>query len=162
MPAGVIHAGYDMGPFIVKLADMHVDTRGNFGDNNQYYVDHTSLNCIQSQPVAHLDKGGTYTITVTTEVAPENVRGWIDFNNDGIFQTSERIINSHGTKDNQTHTSSFTVPSTGVVTCPSLRMRIMSDAADVDAPQPCSVFTIRPGGRFHSDRKEPSLVCFHH
>ena len=29
LPAGIVHPGYDMGPFTVKLADMHVNTRGN-------------------------------------------------------------------------------------------------------------------------------------
>jgi len=157
LPAGIVHSGYDMGPFTVKLADMLVNTRGNYGDNNQYYVDHTPpLNCVQSQPVAHLDKGGTYTLTVTTELSPQKVRGWIDYNNDGIFQTTERIISSNGTKESETHTSSFTVPTAGVATCASLRMRIMADAAEESAPQPCSTLMYGQAEDFLVIIKEPA------
>ena len=72
----------------------------------------------------HLIPGETYTITVVTDYYKHNVRGWIDFNNDGIFQSAELVISSNGTTNFQTHTASFTVPASGVPTCTSLRMRI--------------------------------------
>ena len=48
-------------------------------------------------------------------------------------------MSSDGTTYNQTHTSTFTVPSSGIVTCTSLRMRIASDfALYAPPPEPCS------------------------
>jgi len=129
----------DIGPRTVMLADMQVITLGYTGDNNQYYIDNTIPNCLQNQLVAHLNSGIAYTITVTTGPHSENVRGWIDFNNDGTFQSTELILSSNGTTSFQTHTATFTVPTNGVASCTSLRMRIMSDFAEGNPPpQPCS------------------------
>jgi len=132
--------GFDIGPRRIQVANLLVETKGYTEESYQFYIDHTMAampDCIQKQPVANLNNGITYTITVTSGYNPENVRGWIDFNNDGVFQPSELIISSDGTTNYQSHTASFTVPVTGVATCTSLRMRISADYADSPPPQPC-------------------------
>ena len=120
--------GFPNGPTTVQLADLRVSNGNYTTDGNLFYIDHTKFSCTQPQAVAHLIQGETYTITVVTDnFDKHNVRGWIDFNNDGIFQSSELVISSNGTVSYQTHTASFTVPASGVHTCTSLRMRISAE-----------------------------------
>ena len=145
VPAGITNPNneFDLGPRKVELANLLVENKGYTQDDYRFYIDHTitaTSDCInlQNPPVAYLTIGGTYTISITTGYNPENVRGWIDFNNDGVFQESEIVIGRSGTTNNETHTASFTIPSSGVATCTSLRMRISSDFASSQAPQPCS------------------------
>src|SRR5690606_37866441 len=59
------------------------------------------------------------------------------FDNDGIFSNSELIISSNGTSSYETHTATFTIPSSAVP-CTLLRMRISSDYSSSPQPQPCS------------------------
>ena len=86
------------------------------------YQDFTSISTT-------LVKGTNYTIYVSSPATflgyPSGYSAWIDFNNDGIFQTTENIMQqSYGT----TMSQSFTVPTTasvGLVT-----MRVLSSWAE--------------------------------
>lgn len=131
--------GFDIGLRNVALANMQYYSAGYSGDNYQYYVDNTmsSGNCPIYPQKANLNINSSNTITVTTGSNFENVRGWIDFNNNGVFQNSEIIINSNGISSNQTHTANFTVPLSAVIGIP-LRMRLASDYYPAQFPQSCS------------------------
>jgi len=141
IPAGIQNPnnGFDIGIRQVILADMQYNSGGYSADNYQFYKDNTvkSATCPKLLPVARLQRGNTYNISVRTGISnPEFVRGWIDYNNNGVFETStEIIIFSNGNVPNQLHTASFIVPSTAV-TNTSLRMRLSSDFGVI--PQPCT------------------------
>jgi hypothetical protein len=82
------------------------------------YQDFTSIS-------TNLVKGSTYTIYVSSPATflgyPSGYAAWIDYNNDGIFQTTENIMQTtYGTTKSQ----SFTVPTTAVATC--VKMRVLS------------------------------------
>jgi hypothetical protein len=82
------------------------------------YQDFTSIS-------TNLVKGSTYTIYVSSPATflgyPSGYAAWIDYNNDGIFQTTENIMQTtYGTTKSQ----SFTVPTTAVAT--SVKMRVLS------------------------------------
>jgi len=82
------------------------------------YQDFTSIS-------TNLVKGSTYTIYVSSPATflgyPSGYAAWIDYNNDGIFQTTENIMQTtYGTTQSQ----SFTVPTTAVAT--SVKMRVLS------------------------------------
>ncbi|MCF6129476.1 T9SS type A sorting domain-containing protein [Flavobacterium sp. AS60] len=131
--------GFDIGLRNVTLANMLYNSAGYTGDNYQYYIDNTisSTSCPMYPPKANLNVNSSYTITVTTGPANiENVRGWIDFNNNGVFQSTELVINSAGTTSNQTHTATFSVP-LSAVTDTSLRMRLASDYYSAQFPLSC-------------------------
>jgi len=70
----------------------------------------------------------------TGPVWKQSVRGWIDYNNDGIFDGSELVISTDDAV--QTHSAQFIVPQ-GVVLDTILRMRIASDYFAFAAPGPC-------------------------
>ena len=85
--------------------------------------------------IANLLLGDLYKVTVTTGYNAENVRGWIDFDNDGFFSESEMIISHNGTLSYESHLGEFIIPSSAVLET-SLRMRIASDFNLM--PEPCS------------------------
>ncbi len=140
-PGAIVNTGntYDVGPSLVQLADINVSSNGYSGDGELSYIDRCISNCMQTAQTANLDAGGNYTITVGVGYNPENVRGWIDFNNNGVFEAAESIISKDGEDGvhNEIHSASFIVP-TDAVKCTSLRMRIASDFYGSSAPTPCS------------------------
>lgn len=75
----------------------------------------------------NLIKGNTYTLSVTkgwtSSAVPEMITAWIDFNRNGTFEDSERIMQSANTVTANPVTSSFTVPASAVSGL-GLRMRI--------------------------------------
>ncbi|WP_336730812.1 reprolysin-like metallopeptidase [Chryseobacterium sp. VD8] len=75
----------------------------------------------------NLVKGNTYTLSVTkgwtSSAVPEMITAWIDFNRNGTFEDSERIMQSANTVTANPVTSSFTVPASAVSGL-GLRMRI--------------------------------------
>src|SRR5688572_18001576 len=88
---------------------------------------------------ATLLPGVTYPISIQTNTATnainENVRVWIDYNNDGTFNaTSELAFSSNSAK---THAGTFTIPTTATLNAP-LRMRVSADLFNVAVPTPCS------------------------
>lgn len=70
-----------------------------------------------------------YTLTVTTGgTVRHDVRAWLDYNNDGVFAASERILESLNVVS---PAASFTVPATASVTIGQpLRLRIVADAVN--------------------------------
>lgn len=125
---------FNAGPRKVTLNDMTAETEGGYTrDDNRVYIDKT---CIQR---ANLTVGQTYALNVTTGPSAERVRVYIDYNNDGIFgTTAPELVYSHdGTRGNEVHSTNITVPSTGIITCVPLRMRVVSDRTSVAAPTAC-------------------------
>ncbi|MDF2453351.1 MAG: peptidase thermolysin [Bacteroidota bacterium] len=82
-----------------------------------------------------LTLGSTYTLNVTTSsFYYENVNAWIDFDNNGVFATSEQVLTSYNKL--MTHTVSFTPPGTAVLNTP-LRMRIIDESSSYAINSPC-------------------------
>ena len=75
-------------------------------------------------------------VTVGTTLT-ENVRVWLDINNNGIFDsvgpTSEQVFSSNSAF---VHTGSFTLPTSAVLN-QRLRLRVATDADIVGLPTPC-------------------------
>lgn len=93
------------------------------------YVDGTAscLNLIQ------LVKGSTYTLTANVAgINEEQLRGWIDFNNNGVFDNvTEQIIFSSSIPSNSPNVSAnFTIPATAVLNT-MLRMRVIDDVSTI-------------------------------
>jgi len=80
--------------------------------------------------------GATYSIWVTTNTVAQNVRAFIDYNNNGSFETNERILSVNGTGTFVTHSAIFTVPANAQIDT-WLRMRVISDVIANSDPQPC-------------------------
>jgi PKD repeat protein len=77
----------------------------------------------------------TYTIFVKTgQFPPEDVVGFIDWNNDGVFQNSEEIMNTSSAPD---HFGAVTIPATAVQQT-WLRMRFVSGPGFFSPPTQCN------------------------
>lgn len=122
----------DIGPRLVKLNDLYGATAGGYNsDGNQVWLDKT---CLQA---AHLNLGASYTLSVTSNFQPEKVAVYIDWNNNGTFEGSELVYSHAGSSFNEVHSTTITVPVSGVVTCAPLRMRVLSDRASSPMPTAC-------------------------
>jgi len=122
-------ASYAMGIYNVTLGSINNSTAG-YADGYKDY------SCTVGTT---LTASTAANISVST-AAPagggtlENVRVWIDYNNDGTFATSELAFSS----DNKlVHTGTITPPATATVGS-RLRLRIAADAADSPVPTACS------------------------
>ena len=81
--------------------------------------------------------GQTYNLSAThVSLIPQNFFAWIDFNNNGIFETTTEQIVSNLVSGDSTSTT-VSIPSFGVVNTP-LRLRIMSDASFSGQLNPCT------------------------
>jgi hypothetical protein len=81
-----------------------------------------------------LQAGGTYPISFTLWGAnDEQVRAWIDYNNDGVFDnTTEQLYYDDHVPKTSGHIivpTTFVVPSTGVVTNTVLRLRVIEEGS---------------------------------
>jgi len=119
---------YNMGVFNVTVG-------GNLINNSTlgYAEGYRDFTCTQN---AALAVGQTYAISVRTNPnVPENVRVWIDYNNDGAFTGNNELVFS---SDNRTlHTGTFAPPATAVQGA-RLRMRVAADFANGVVPASCS------------------------
>lgn len=131
---GISFAGNtdDIGPRRIQLAAMVTQSGGYNADNNRSYLDRT---CVQE--AARLVQGDPYTLSVTTGDNIENVRVWIDYNNDGVFDAAELVLNHNGTTASELHAGTVTAPVTAILNRP-LRMRVRSDAASATGTDPCA------------------------
>jgi PKD repeat protein len=99
------------------------------GDGYQDY------SCTQQTTV---QAGQTYTLQVlTSSNFTENVRAWIDYNNDGLFSENELVLSARGRITTTPHQAQVTIPA-GAVQHTQLRLRIMSDEGNRPIPAPCS------------------------
>ncbi|WP_460503292.1 GEVED domain-containing protein, partial [Hymenobacter agri] len=121
-------SGFGMGILNVTVGNnLIVNNTGNYSEGYKDY------SCTKN---AALTVAQPYAISVRTgpNVA-ENVRVWIDYNNDGAFTgTGELVFSS----DNATlHTGTFTPPTTAILST-NLRMRVAADYANGIIPTSCS------------------------
>ena len=136
-------AGHFTGIKNFKIDGIFTNT-SSWTDTDGGYVDNT-LNC---QKVINIFEDSTYTFEVTTLAYANNVKGYIDFNNDGDFLDSNEQILNLNTFDNNvspyysTVSQSYTIPSvngSSVISGNKLRLRLNSDFGTVanacEAPQ---------------------------
>lgn len=125
------------------LMTVTVDGR-TFSSGNSYfdagYVNKTD-NC---NSLVYLQPGGTYTFSASVYgLNFEQVRAWIDYNNDGAYTASEQIIYSNnitqgtGSYPYPSTSGSFTIP-TGATTGTILRMRVINELGTAHGLSPIS------------------------
>ena len=116
-----------MGIFNVTLGSINHTTGGNTQGYQNY-------GCTQQTPLA---RGLTYPVSIRTNAnVDENVRVWIDYNNDGQFNATTELFFSSDNARLHTGTS-LLIPATAATGVP-LRLRVAADAATAPLPTPCS------------------------
>ncbi len=112
-----------------------VTLNGNTFKSLSTYNDGFYLNRVASQPTTTLVANTSYTMTVKVAVGDTNhelVDVYIDYNNDGVFNTTiERIhqtAGGSGLNNGGVYTINFTTPTAGgFINGQKLRMRVISD-----------------------------------
>lgn len=118
------------GPRRVIFNTLNVASSGYNGDGNKVHYDRT---CEFGTEVL---AGQSYTISVQTGGAPQQVRAYLDYDNDGDFSDpGEDIFVSSSTT--ALHTGTVAVPTTGVSYCTALRMRVVADLASAATVSAC-------------------------
>lgn len=125
VPNSLVREGKEYGPHFFSFADLQTSSFGYNADDSAY-LDRT---CIQ--PAAHVLKGNAYSISIETRDTPQYVKAWIDFDNNGIFATSEMVFAHSGSMDDEFHIGTVMIPTTSVVANKRLRMRIKADVAPI-------------------------------
>ncbi|MBF9140706.1 GEVED domain-containing protein [Hymenobacter properus] len=121
-------------PALYGMAILNVTVGTNvLANRTTYLAGYHDYSCTQN---AALVVGQPYSISVrTTTTAAQNVRVWIDYNNDGAFTGNNELVFS---SDNATtHSGTFTAPATATLGA-RLRMRVATDYANSPIPTSCS------------------------
>ncbi|MCO5267674.1 MAG: GEVED domain-containing protein [Brumimicrobium sp.] len=119
---------------LVSLQGASITLNNPSGCSTGSYMDNTG----GSLDVPDLVPGLSYDLTVGTGYSSpqfEEVRAWIDYDDDGTFDSSEEIANTNGLGMNSnTETFNFTVPVTAIPGVHRMRVRLVYGGYDID---PC-------------------------
>ncbi|MBO7572223.1 MAG: gliding motility-associated C-terminal domain-containing protein [Bacteroidales bacterium] len=113
-------------------------TGGTANINNSTSGSGSSYSDFYNSYSASADPGATISFTIT--IAGGGTHGtaiWVDWNNDGTFDSDERVWNTTGYLSSP-HTGSFTVPANASGTH---RMRVVSDWLGSNPSDPCAAST---------------------
>lgn len=143
-PPGITNTGGNRGPRDIIISDagltyMSVSSGGYTDDGNQFYIDNSCKHLVD------LTAGNIYNFEISTGGGTQNVKVFVDYNNDGTFQPTEEIYSHTGSLFAETHTFQYTVPTVlmvpSLVSCAPLRMRVIADNTTTASITPCSQIT---------------------
>ncbi len=125
---------FNIGPRDIEIVNgsdtiMHVASQGYTQDGYKVYIDNTCTHMVTLRP------GVTYSIRVYVGPTTTNskTKAFIDYNNNGVWEASERIMNAGA--GNGWKTGVFTVPTTSsTVNCTPIRMRVITDSPNGNNP----------------------------
>ncbi|MCU0327610.1 MAG: zinc-dependent metalloprotease [Chitinophagales bacterium] len=115
----------------------------NYGSSNVWldgavYIDNTQNRCDQYQQYAQLYFSTPYSLKVSSTGNNAKISAWIDFDNNGIFNNTERVLNVTGiNKDEYASSNNFFVPATTQKNIP-LRMRVVA-VSSTSSINPCEM-----------------------
>lgn len=130
-PTGITTpSNYFVGPTLVKLGNINNASTGYWQGAANFYEDYTGANCLRATST-ELSATGTHNLQVNVSDSYNDVRVWIDYNNNGTFEASELV----GSADNiiadpvtliGTYSTTITAPASVLLNTP-LRMRVLVD-----------------------------------
>ncbi|MGH1519607.1 GEVED domain-containing protein [Chryseobacterium sp. JK1] len=130
-PTGIATPGnYFVGPTLVKLGNINNASTGFWQNAANYYEDYTGASCLRATSTELLSTG-THNLQVNVSDSNNEVRAWIDFNNNGTFEASELVASADNIVADPTtligtFNVNFTAPASTVLNTP-LRMRVIVD-----------------------------------
>lgn len=130
IPNSGINANLGQGPALVKLGSINNSSTVRNSSNPVYYIDYSTENCINPSVYTNLTVGQSYDLEVGIKGNPQYIQAWIDYNNNGSFETSEMIASSgtkvptpNGFSVNAIWNATIIPPATAVLNTP-LRFRV--------------------------------------
>lgn len=136
-PTGVTNPGdFGIGPRKVTLGSIENISSPFNKTTKLFYVDYSLLSC--SSPSVYTDISDVNQSSLSVEFAtnPQNIKAYIDYNNNGIFEPTEMIGKSPGLVQiaNSPYVINFTPPANAVKNT-YVRMRVMADYGEPNACQ---------------------------
>lgn len=127
---------YNFGPTLVKIGDLeNVSDASNSANNNKVYYDYTSYSCTSTAyktTISVLNNPQTLTVTCSTNI--NKFSAWIDYNNNGSFETNEQVVNNQSVNPSVNTNLNFNIPTSGVTLNTPLRMRVIADSNNISSP----------------------------
>ncbi|WP_100075820.1 GEVED domain-containing protein [Chryseobacterium camelliae] len=136
IPTGIANSSaagaFLVGPTSVKLGQINNESAASWAGAPEYYIDYTTKACLTNSHTT-LTVNQPQTVEVgfinAIDVDP-SIRVWIDYNNNGSFESSELVASGTDVAASASgygnFTATFTPPATAVMNTP-LRMRVLSD-----------------------------------
>ncbi|QDP84726.1 T9SS type A sorting domain-containing protein [Chryseobacterium sp. SNU WT5] len=131
-PPGVTNlADYGMGPRKVTLGNIVNSSEPLYKDTGLYYVDYSLYNCFSTSVYTDIPDNSSSNLSVEFGTNPQFVKAWIDYNDNGVFETSELIGGSAARVPitSSPYVINFTPPANAVKGT-YLRMRVIVDYAN--------------------------------
>ncbi|MGM5630589.1 M43 family zinc metalloprotease [Apibacter raozihei] len=116
---------YQMGPANVTFGDMNYKSGGYNVDGFLFYIDNPAK-CYADKATTSIPVGVETPLSISVNINDQNVKAYIDYNNDGVFDEVNELVFSKRIIKNTTETINVTPPSDVVVNSP-LRMRVVAD-----------------------------------
>lgn len=127
---------YDIGSYNIEVNQQRISTLGYKYESYQGYK---NFSC--NQKPFKINLNGTNFLNVSTYNEPQQVKVYIDYNNNGSFESNELVLHDNGNNDNyydfNSHSIQFSVPNTAT-TCTYLRMRVITDTKYSPEVFPCN------------------------
>ncbi|MEZ5016840.1 MAG: GEVED domain-containing protein [Flavipsychrobacter sp.] len=104
-----------------------------------YYYQHQRKNLYEDHSCWQKTKvyqGRSYPIEIDLGKDLQYVKVYIDYNNDGSFHSTQELVSSSISSGRYKDTLS--IPTTNVVTCKYLQMRVVTERASASSPGPCT------------------------
>ncbi|UKB80085.1 GEVED domain-containing protein [Chryseobacterium sp. MEBOG07] len=119
-----------VGPTLVKLGNINNGSTGYWSGAPNFYEDYTGASCLKATST-ELSATGTHNLQVNVSGSANDVRVWIDYNNNGSFEVSELVASGDDIVADPvtaigTYTTTITAPALVVLNTP-LRMRVLVD-----------------------------------
>ncbi|MBB6332036.1 hypothetical protein HNP24_002986 [Chryseobacterium sediminis] len=130
-PAGITTPdNYFVGPTLVKLGSINNATTGYWQNNTNFYEDYTISSCLKAT-ATELSATGTHNLQVNVSASNNDLRVWLDYNNNGTFEASELVASADNiiadpVTEIGTYSTTITAPASVVLNTP-LRMRVLVD-----------------------------------
>ena len=124
------------GDFIDGVELGSINNTGSGSVTGPTYTDHTS------QFSTALQRTSSYTVTVTSgDYTPDNYAVWIDYNQNDVYETSEKLGEFTNTVAGEAQDITFTVPGGAVLGTTVMRVRgVYFNTGEPDPADPCFAY----------------------
>jgi hypothetical protein len=119
-----------IGPTLVQLQNINNASPSRQNNEQEFYIDYATQNCVNSSVYTDLSVGQTYTLKVGIVGNSQYINAWIDYDNNGTFESSELVATSgakitptNGFYTNTLWSATITPPATAILNIP-LRLRV--------------------------------------
>ena len=138
-PTNPINRGdLQYGPTKVILGTINNSSQGsNSSNSNKVFYDYTQNSCLSSAFKTNLDvSSNPQNLILRCSTATNIFSAWIDYNNNGFFETSELIVADKSVPFGIDRSFKFSIPTSGVILNTPLRMRVIADSVN-SSTAPC-------------------------